>query len=153
MRRDTEHDGSGRIGGGEPEGVRARVGPDHLIVMGGQDGREETVDRWFIVYDQNAGHWGASISGRRTVIRAPRPPSTGLSAEIAPWCASTIPFAMARPSPVLWPPSPRIGACTNLSNARGRMFEDIPGPSSVTDNSTSAPSRFASSVTWAFGPA
>src|SRR3954463_2809914 len=141
------------MGGGEPEGVRARVGPDHLIVVGGQDGREETMDRRFIIDDQNAGHWGASAKGRRTVIRAPRPPSIGLSAEIVPWCASTMPFVMARPSPVLWPPSPRVGACTTLSNAPGRMFEEIPGPSSVTDNSPSAPSRFASSVTRALGPA
>ena len=99
---------SGRLGGDALGRLGDAAGAGHLIAVRFQRRLEEAQDRRLVVHDQNlrlCAHAGTSSRGNVSMMRVPRPPATGLSAAIEPPCASMMPLAMARPSPVPCPPS------------------------------------------------
>ena len=79
------------------------AGACHFVVVGFERGLEKAQDCRLIVNDQYV-KLGAHVAwlsrGNVMIKRAPRPPSTGLSAVMLPPCASMMPLAIARPSPV-----------------------------------------------------
>jgi hypothetical protein len=68
-----------------------------------------------------------------------------LSTQMRPPCASTMPRAIASPSPVPFRSVRR--ACQNRSKTRGRCSGGMPGPASVTESHTSSPWTLARTVT------
>src|SRR4051812_8875709 len=113
-----------------------RRGADEMVIVGFQHGLQQPQDSRLVIDNQcadPAGHGDCSHRNVR-IMRVPLPSATGLTADIEPPCASTIPFAIASPSPVppgLPPLRPLPGPCTNFSNTRGMTSAGMPGPSSV----------------------
>ena len=119
---EIEHDDVGNFRGDALGSVVDRPRRRDLVIIGGERGPEEAQDRRLVVHNQDASldSHVDSIRGNVSTIRVPRPFAAGLSAAIEPSCASMMPLAIARPSPVPWPPSavgdPGRAARTNFSN-------------------------------------
>src|SRR5215217_2067607 len=130
------------------QSIRRRA---HVVPARLQTGTKHTCQLWLIIHDQDPGlvsHLLSTIEaeysnssppflspiGNVNSTRVPLPLPDSI--QILPSCASTMPFAIARPIPVPAGSPVRISpsrvARKNLSNTRSRRSPGIPCPSSST---------------------
>src|SRR5262249_48707997 len=110
-----------------------------LVPARRQQALDRDPDRALVVDDEDAGlHDAASPASGRRISNAVAPGR--LASVIVPPCASTMRFAIARPSPV-----PDGFRDTNGSNTLACASAGMPAPSSATRTTARSPSRATAS--------